>query len=35
MAAPTRVSILAFQVGFGDCFLLRFHYAAGRDRATS
>jgi hypothetical protein len=32
MAAPTRVSVLAFQVGFGDCFLLRFHYAAGRDR---
>lgn len=26
MAPPTKVSILAFQVGFGDCFLLRFHY---------
>lgn len=32
MAAPTRVSILAFQVGFGDCFLLRFNYANGKDR---
>jgi hypothetical protein len=26
MARPTRVSILAFQVGFGDALLLRFHY---------
>jgi hypothetical protein len=32
MAAPERVTILAFQVGFGDCFLLRFHYAAGGDK---
>lgn len=28
MASPTAVSILAFQVGFGDALLLRFHYGA-------
>ena len=32
MATPSRVSILTFQVGFGDCFLLRFHYAGGERR---
>ncbi len=32
MATPTKVSILAFQVGFGDCFLLRFHYPGGENR---
>lgn len=32
MATPKQVSILAFQVGFGDCFLLRFHYANGKNR---
>jgi hypothetical protein len=32
MAGPSRVSILAFQVGFGDCFLLRFHYAGNEKR---
>lgn len=32
MATPKQVSILAFQVGFGDCFLLRFHYANGGNR---
>ena len=32
MAGPSRVSILAFQVGFGDCFLLRFHYAGNQKR---
>jgi hypothetical protein len=26
MPGPDKVSILAFQVGFGDCFLLRLHY---------
>lgn len=25
--SPSRVTLFAFQVGFGDCFLLRFHYA--------
>lgn len=24
--SPTQVTIFAYQVGFGDCFLLRFHY---------
>src|SRR5215208_147774 len=32
MATPKKVSILAFQVGFGDCFLLRFHYANGGNK---
>ena len=32
MAGPSRVSILTFQVGFGDCFLLRFHYAGNEKR---
>jgi hypothetical protein len=32
MAVPKKVSVLAFQVGFGDCFLLRFDYAAGKRR---
>jgi hypothetical protein len=32
MATPKQVSILAFQVGFGDCFLLRFHYANGGNK---
>lgn len=25
--SPSRVTIFSYQVGFGDCFLLRFHYA--------
>src|SRR5215203_2011358 len=32
MAKPTKVSVLSFQVGFGDCFLLRFHYAGNKRR---
>lgn len=31
-AAPTGMTLHAYQVGFGDCFLLAFHYKAGRDR---
>jgi hypothetical protein len=27
--APTGVKITSYQVGFGDCFLLSFHYAGG------
>ena len=30
--SPTSLTLHAYQVGFGDCFLLAFHYAAGRDR---
>lgn len=30
--APTRATIFSYQVGFGDCFLLRFSYPDGRDR---
>jgi len=29
--APTKVTLFSYQVGFGDCFLLRFHYP-DRDR---
>lgn len=29
--APTKVSVRTYDVGFGDCFLLTFHYAS-RDR---
>jgi hypothetical protein len=29
---PTRAELLAFQVGFGDCFLLRFFYPGGDRR---
>jgi hypothetical protein len=29
MAKPRRVTLRTYQVGFGDCFLLSFHYAAG------
>ena len=29
---PTGLSIRMYQVGFGDCFLLTFHYAKGDDR---
>jgi glyoxylase-like metal-dependent hydrolase (beta-lactamase superfamily II) len=29
---PTRATIFSYQVGFGDCFLLRFGYPAGRAR---
>lgn len=29
---PTSVEVVTYDVGFGDCFLLRFHYAAGRPR---
>ncbi len=32
MPEPTSVSVLAFQVGFGDCFLLRFNYAGNKRR---
>jgi hypothetical protein len=32
MASPSTIDILTFQVGFGDCFLLRFNYAADRPR---
>ena len=32
MPTPTRITLLAFQVGFGDCFLLRFEYASGSPR---
>lgn len=28
-AAPTGVTITSYQVGFGDCFLLSFHYKSG------
>ncbi len=31
-AAPTGVRIRTYRVGFGDCFLLTFEYAADRDR---
>lgn len=31
MPSPSQVTIFSYQVGFGDCFLLRFHYA-DRDR---
>lgn len=27
--SPTSVTIRSYQVGFGDCFLLQFHYAGG------
>lgn len=30
--APHRVHVFAYQVGFGDCFLLRFAYRDARDR---
>lgn len=29
---PTAVTIFSYQVGFGDCFLLRFEYGAGPSR---
>lgn len=29
---PTKLTIRAYQVGFGDCFLLTFHYAAQEKR---
>lgn len=29
---PTKLVLRAYQVGFGDCFLLRFEYARGRPR---
>lgn len=32
MATPDQVSILAFQVGFGDCLLVRFRYPDGHRR---
>ena len=32
MPAPFQVTIRAYQVGFGDCFLLTFHYESGGDR---
>ena len=30
MSKPKEVEIITYQVGFGDCFLLKFHYATGR-----
>jgi hypothetical protein len=32
MSSPNKVTIFSYQVGFGDCFLLRFHYQGGADR---
>ena len=32
MSGPTSVRIRSYNVGFGDCFLLSFRYAAGSDR---
>jgi hypothetical protein len=32
MPSPNKVTIFSYQVGFGDCFLLRFHYQGGADR---
>jgi hypothetical protein len=34
---PERVSVTMYQVGFGDCFLVSFHYPGGlsRDVATT
>ena len=29
---PQRISLRVYPVGFGDCFLLGFHYAGGEDR---
>lgn len=31
-AGPTSLTIHSYQVGFGDCFLLQFNYAAGAPR---
>lgn len=31
-AKPSKLTLRAYQVGFGDCFLLTFHYDGGRDR---
>jgi hypothetical protein len=31
-SAPTGMTLHAYQVGFGDCFLLGFHYKSARDR---
>lgn len=30
--SPSAVTIRAYQVGFGDCFLVTFHYGGGKDR---
>ncbi len=30
MAGPRRITVRSYQVGFGDCFLLGFHYARSR-----
>lgn len=32
MASPHKITVRAYQVGFGDCFLLTFHYRRGNDR---
>ncbi len=32
MTGPTSLKLFAYNVGFGDCFLLRFAYADGSDR---
>ena len=32
MSQPTNVLIRAYNVGFGDCFLLTFRYAADPER---
>lgn len=29
---PNKLTIFSYQVGFGDCFLLRFHYPGGANR---
>ena len=32
VAIPTSVQLFVYQVGFGDCFLLRFNYKTGKPR---
>lgn len=32
MPRPYQITVRAYQVGFGDCFLLTFHYKSGEDR---
>jgi hypothetical protein len=32
ITAPTGVTVFAYQVGFGDCLLVRFQYARGKHR---
>jgi len=33
MGRPTKITIRAYQVGFGDCFLLTFHYPSKKGKA--